>query len=104
MNPTECIEVPHFVGYRCLGRGSPRIGQFYLTGEDVLVESTMYFLYDKYIVYEKLQPKRYVFEAVGDKPTYPKQGDWFISDRGELLFCDYEQFPEPRIVLKKVEE
>lgn len=64
MNDT--IEVPHFDGYKCIGYAQPKIGQYFLTSDNSKVEYVHINFVTPFLVYEKIQPKRYVFEETGE--------------------------------------
>jgi hypothetical protein len=78
---TETIEVPHFDGYRYLGFMKPRKGMYVLSnGGPVLADHDFE---SKWLVYEKLPPKRYVFEETGEERG-AKDGDVYIDPDGYI--------------------
>lgn len=99
---TEQISVPHFEGYRCIGYKIPKLGQYFCK-EGVLVEANEYHCAER-LTYEKISPKRYVFEETGEFRRLCI-GDMYISNAGEAViwrhnepsFCSYK-------ILRKVDE
>lgn len=99
---TEQISVPHFEGFKCIGFKIPKVDEYFLL-EGELCAAKGYFSYEE-IVYEKLPPKRYVFEETGEiRPVLT--GEWY-------LFCDahpscwlarYPSLHEVKI-LRKIDE
>jgi hypothetical protein len=99
---TEMIPVPHFDGYKCLGVQYPNYDHYVLAGNSlVLVGHTNHPIT---VTYEKLTPKRYIFEETGEYgPVEP--GDFYINDLYEIRVwksslaseCAYK-------ILRKVEE
>lgn len=100
---TELIPVPSFEGYKCLGYTNPKKGQYYLRncGDLGLVTSDMDC---KWVAYEKIVPKRYIFEETGEfRRVSP--GEYCIKD-GNVTHLWTSQFisNDRYKILRKVEE
>lgn len=83
---TETITVPHFEGYKCVGYKIPKKGQYYLYLKEQL-HMAPYDMDTIWLVYEKLQPKRYIFEAT-DEFRVPQKGEWFLYDANTIYKSD----------------
>lgn len=93
---TEKIEVPSFKGYKCLGFQSPKKFQYYLTasktGEWHLSLAYMD-MFSPCVVYEKLPPKRYVFEETGEvRPV--QYGEYFLYQGRSIVIWLHEESSE----------
>lgn len=80
---TESISVPYFEWYRCIGLKPPCKGDYVLS-----MQGDKLLMLDRYlsipmVVYEKIPPRRYVFEETGEyRPI--REGE-FYSLNGEIL-------------------
>lgn len=98
----ENISVPYFEGYRCVGYIPTRIGQYFLKeGELICADTNL--LYE-WLTYEKILPKRYVFEETGEFRQV-KTGELCLSEEGTISRW-YSQYPSlfEHKILRKVDE
>lgn len=100
---TETIDVPHFEGYKCVGYRIPNKGEYYLR-EDRLQECLS--THDApWLVYEKLTPKRYVFEETGE---YRKVlfGELYFNDDDDTISRWYSEVPScvEYKILRRIDE
>lgn len=105
MNETETIEVPHFEGYKCIGYASPKIGQYYLAMDSSKLEYVRIDFVTPFLVYEKIPPKRYVFEETGEcRQANP--GEYYLDSFGHLQRWNQSQWASVYCykVLRQVEE
>lgn len=100
---TETIEVPHFEGFECVGYQYPCYGQYYLFDGELLFSEHAHD--NAWLVYEKLPPKRYIFEETGERRVL-RTGDLYVTD-----YSDMPQIWEPEEVssghykiLRKIDE
>lgn len=74
----ESILVPHFAGFKCLGYLVPKAGQHIWMHGESLRETVTDFTDTKFLVYEKLPPKRYIFEETGEY-RFGERGDYILN-------------------------
>lgn len=104
----ETIEVPHFDGYKCIGYAQPKIGQYFLVPDNstgrLQLEYVRIDFVTPFLVYEKIPPKRYVFEETGEYRPVAYEEVYLDSLGGIQTWislcrsaCDYK-------ILRQVEE
>lgn len=99
---TESISVPHFEGYKCVGYKVPKLGQYYCK-DGFLVEATKTHFTTEWLVYEKLPPKRYIFEETGEYRTV-KNGDYYLFENHIFYRSNDEESLSFYKILRKVDE
>lgn len=63
---TESISVPHFEGYKCIGLLKPHKGHYVISMSGERLIQLDIDLQTPMVVYEKISPKRYIFEETGE--------------------------------------
>lgn len=80
---SEMVAVPHFEGYKCIGYVVPKKNQYYLYNGELTLSCIDSFE-TEWLVYEKITPKRYVFEETSEFRRV-RLGDFYIHEKGEVL-------------------
>ena len=101
---TESILVPHFEGYKCIGLLKPRKGHYVISiSGERLIQLDMD-LQTPMVVYEKIPPKRYIFEETSEYRKV-KRGELCLSEEGTISRW-YSQYPSlfEYKILRKIDE
>lgn len=100
----ERISVPYFEGYKCVGYKHPKEGEYYFCPFYPLKQAYYDFHDTPFLVYEKIPPKRYIFEETGEYRKV-KTGDLYLRKEGTISRWNSER---PSLfeykILRKVDE
>lgn len=101
---TENISVPYFEGYKCVGYKHPKKGEYYFCPFYPLKQANYDFHDTPFLVYEKISPKRYIFEETGEYRKV-KPGELYLSNEG-IVRRWYSQDPSglEYTILREVDE
>lgn len=100
----ERISVPYFEGYKCVGYKHPKKGEYYFCPFYPLKQAYYDFHDTPFLVYEKIPPRRYIFEETGEYRKV-KTGEWYIyCDDYPTLWVCRQPSPFEGKILRKVNE
>lgn len=99
---TESILVPHFEGYKCVGYKIPEKGEYYLKNDELKLVELPHYL--EGLVYEKIPPKRYIFEETGEK-RQASYGEYYLSnDENFMLHPSLKDTVGVYPILRRIDE
>lgn len=98
----ENISVPHFEGYKCVGYTLSKRGQYFLKrGKLEYADVSQTY---EWLTYEKLPPKRYIFEETGEK-RQASYGEYYLSnDENFMLHPSLKDTVGVYPILRRIDE